>query len=214
MPQIPQLMNGVRLQHDITSDYAFYTSGVGSKVQIFSDFIGSGSLPLDSAVSSGSPGFVNHDTSSSGAPVFTHRAEGNGVYRMQFASTNEAEYLSTYLGDECCIPPTANAVFECRVKITGTLSADDRMVFGLASGRAASLDAIVDHVWFRMEGANNNILIEGDDGTSDNDDNDTTVDWVSGTYLTLKIDMADTTDVKFFIDGTMVKLAAGEKIDV
>ena len=65
-----------------------------------------------------------------------------------------------------------------------------------------------------MEGANNNILIEGDDGTTDNDDNDTTVDWVSGTMMVLKIDMSDLTNMLFFIDGELVKLASGEKIDV
>jgi len=210
MSQLPELMGGRSLTHDAIST-GWYTKGVGDKVQIFSDFFGGGALPLATA---GGEGFVNHDTSSSGAPTFAFQGTADGIYRMQFASTSEAEHLATYLGDAVCIPPTAKAVFECRIAITGTLSADDRVVFGLASARNATLDNIVDHVWFRMEAANNNILIEGDDGTNDNDDNDTGVDWVSGTYVKLKIDMSDTSDVKFYIDGQVVDLTSHEKIDV
>jgi hypothetical protein len=209
MSSLPELTGGRRLEHDAVSDKGWYTRGVGGKVQIFSDFLGSFTLPLDTA---GGYGFVNHDTSSGGAPTFAHLSEADGVYRMAFASTSEAEYLATYLGDEVCIPPTKNAIFEARIKITGTFSADDRVVIGLASARNNSLDAIADHVWFRMEGANNNILVEGDDGATDNNDNDTGVDWVSGTYAVYKIDMSDLTDVRFFVDGN--RCAIPEKIDV
>mgnify|MGYP003627687080 CR=1 FL=1 len=212
MSMIPALMGGRSLSHDAVSDKGWYTTGVGDKVQIFSDFLGSGALPLDSASGAGSD-FVNHDTSSSGSPVLLHQASADGVYRMKFASTSEAEYLSTYLGDECCIPPTKNPVFEARVAITGTFSPDDRVVIGLASARNNSLDAIADHIWFRMEAANNNILVEGDDnGTTDNDDNDTSVDWTSGTFHKYKIDASDLSDVKFYVDGTQCVLP--EKMDV
>ena len=71
---------------------------------------------------------------------------------------------------------------------------------------------IADHVWFRMEAANNNILVEGDDGTTDNDDNDTGVDYTSGTFHKFKIDMRDLEDVKFYVDGTQCVLP--EKMDV
>jgi len=214
MSQIPALMDGLRLQHDAVSDYGWYSTGVGGKAQIFSDFIGSGALPLDTAGSDASPGFVNHKTAASGTPVFSHQAAAHGQYRMKFDNTNEAQKLALYLGDECCIPPTAKPVFEARLAITGTFSADDRICIGLASARNATLDSVADHVWFRMEGANNNILIEGDDATTDNDDNDTGVDWTSGVMMVLKIDMSDLTNVLFYIDGALVKLASGEKIDV
>tara|TARA_R100001163_G_C5066314_1_gene204706 strand:- start:35 stop:787 length:753 start_codon:yes stop_codon:yes gene_type:complete len=212
MSKIPELMGGRRLTHDAVSDKGWYTTGVGDKVQIFSDFVGNGPLPVADAANAGASAFVNHDTSSSGSPTLTHQATADGVYRMAFASTDEAEYLATYLGDDCCIPPTKNPIFEARIKITGTFSADDRVVIGLASARNNTLDNIADHVWFRMEGANNNILVEGDDGTTDNDDNDTSVDWTSGTFHKLKIDCSDLSDVKFYVDGTQCVLP--EKIDV
>tara|TARA_R100000005_G_C4969273_1_gene182843 strand:+ start:70 stop:819 length:750 start_codon:yes stop_codon:yes gene_type:complete len=211
MSQIPELMGGRRLSHDAVSDKGFYTTGVGGKVQIFSDFIGNGALPLAGATGSGASLFVNHDTSSSGAPTFDHLALADGVYRMKFSNTDEDQELALYLGDDCCIPPTKNPIFEARCKITGTLSADDRIVIGLASARNATLDNIVDHVWFRIEGSVN-ILAEGDDGTTDNDDNDTGVDFTSGTFHTFKIDMSDLADVKYFVDGSQCVLP--EKIDV
>lgn len=212
MSQIPALTGGRRLTHDAVSDKGWYTRGVGSKVQIFSDFIGGGALPLDSA---GGEGFVNHDTSSGGAPTFAFQSAADGVYMMKFHSTSEAEYLATYLGDAVCVSPTKGPIFEARVKLVlagSTLSADDRIVIGLASARNNTLDSIADHVWFRMEGANNNILAEGDDGTSDNNDNDTGVDYASGTFQVFKIDMTDLTDVKFSIDGN--RCALPEAIDV
>ena len=212
MSQIAELMNGNRLTHDAVSEKGWYSRSPGGYVQIFEDFIGDGALPLDSAAATGS-GFKNHDTSAGGTPTFAFQSVADGVYRMAFASNDEAEYLSTYLGDVVCIPPTKNPVFEARVKITGTFSADDRVVIGLASARHNTLDNIADHAWFRMEGANNNILVEGDDdGTTDNDDNDTGKDWTSGTFHTYKIDMSDLTDVKFFVDGT--KCALPEAMDV
>ena len=215
MSQIPELTGGRRLSHDAVSDKGWYTTGVGDKVQIFSDFIGQGALPLASATGSGASTFVNHDTSSGGAPTFAFQSTADGAYMMKMASTSEAEYLATYLGDAVCIPPTKNPIFEARVKLVlagSTLSADDRIVIGLASARADSLDAIVDHVWFRMEGANNNIFAEGDDGTTDNNDNDTSVDYASGTYQVFKIDCSDLSDVRFYIDG--VQCVLPEKIDV
>ena len=210
MSLIPQLMNGNRLSHDAISDKGWYTRSVGDHCQIFSDFYGSGSLPT--AAMAAGDGFVNHDTSSAGAPVLAYQAEADGVYRMKFAANDEVEYLATYLGDKCVIPPTKKPIFEARVKITGTFSADDRVVIGLASARNNTLDNIVDHVWFRMEGANFNILVEGDDHVTDNDDNDTGTDWVSGTFVKLKIDMSDLTDVKYYVDGVLQSLP--EKIDV
>ena len=203
MSQIPELMGGRRLQHDAESEKA-WLRGRATRCQIFSDFIGGGSLPLAGA-STGGFGLVTQDTSSSGAPTMAFQAEADGVFRMKFSSDSEAQALTLYLGDGCCIPATANPTFEARVKITGTFSANDRLVIGLASARNATLDNIADHVWFRMEAANNNILIEGDDnGTTDTDDTDTGTDWASGTYVTLKIDMADLSAVKFYIDGVLV----------
>ena len=107
-----------------------------------------------------------------------------------------------YLGDDCCISPTKKPIFEARVAITtASPNAAETLIIGLVSARNDTVASIADHCMFKWTGANNNILIDTDDGTTDTSDQDTTSDWVSGTYYKFKIDMSDLTDVKFFIDG-------------
>ena len=223
MSQIPALTGGRRLSHDAISDKGFYTTGVGGKCQIFSDFIGNGSLPL---AAGGSPDgsadgqgslFYGHVQSGSGVdPDVQHIAAPDGVYQMKFSSENQPQQCCVYLADDCVIPPTKKPIFEARCKITGTFTSDDRVVIGLASARGTGSkdpDSILDHVWFKLEGANTDILVEGDDnGTSDNDDNDTGKDYTPGTFHTFRIDMRDLSDVRFFVDGSQCVLP--EKMDV
>lgn len=149
------------------------------------------------------------DTSAAGAPTSDYVNDAaDGVYRLKFASTDEVETLTLYWADQLMIPSTKRIRFTARIKIdttaAGGLSADDRIVIGVASARNATLDSIVDHAWFRMEGANQNILCETDDGTTDNNDNDTGADWVEATYVTLTIDIDKQADVRFLVDGVDV----------
>tara|TARA_R100001086_G_C11832435_1_gene256938 strand:+ start:974 stop:1744 length:771 start_codon:yes stop_codon:yes gene_type:complete len=218
MSQIPALTGGRRLSHDAISDKGFYTIGVGGKCQIFSDFMGGGQLPLTAGVTSGYGTLFFNEVHRGGggvAPELTHIAEANGVYRMNFSTENQKQQLCLYMNDDCVIPPTKNPIFEARCRITGTFSSDDRVVIGLASSRGTgdrSPDSILDHVWFKLEGANTNILVEGDDRTRDNDDNDTGKDYTPAIFHTFKIDMRDLSDVRFFVDGD--RCALPEKMDV
>ena len=195
MSKIPQLLNGNRLDHDAVSEKGWYSRSPGSYVQIFSDFIGGGVLPESGA------GFVQVDDSVGGSPTKEHRPDANGVYRMKLASANEKEVCAVYLGDDCCISPTKKPVFEAKVRFNATMTAQDTFIVGLVSARNDTVGSIADHCMFKITGANNNVLIDTDDGITDTSDQDTLVDFVNDTYLTLKIDMSDLEDVKFFIDG-------------
>ena len=62
--------------------------------------------------------------------------------------------------------------------------------------------------WFRVEGANLNILKETDDGTTDTDDTDTTIDIVDNTWTRLRIDMTTLAAVAFSVDGVAAGGAA------
>jgi hypothetical protein len=81
-----------------------------------------------------------------------------------------------------------------------TFSADQRAVIGLSSARNATLDSVANNAWFRVEGANLNLLFETDDGTTDTDDQDTTVDLVDDTFITTRIDLTDLSAVKFLVN--------------
>ena len=52
-----------------------------------------------------------------------------------------------------------------------------------------------------MEGANLNIIVEADDASTDTDNQDSTIDYVKGTYFTLRMDLSDLTDIKFYVNG-------------
>jgi hypothetical protein len=67
-----------------------------------------------------------------------------------------------------------------------------------------ALDGTTFNVWFRGEGANLNILVEGDDNVTNTDDVDSTFDYADNVFMMLKIDMSDLTKVKFYVDGKLV----------
>jgi hypothetical protein len=134
----------------------------------------------------------------------------NGVYSLATAAVSEAQDAQLTWGDQLMINPLKKPIFETKVRVNipgATITADERWVVGLCSAHANSedaLDAVVSNVWFKGEGANLNIYIEGDDGTHDVDDTDSTVDYVDNTYLTFKIDMSDLTKVAMYINGVKV----------
>jgi hypothetical protein len=131
-----------------------------------------------------------------------------GVYSLATAAVSEAEAAQYTWNDLLLIDPTKTPIFEARVAVnfpgSTIVAALERWVVGLASAHAtgqASLDNVVSNVWFRGEGANLNITVEGDDGTTDTDDRDTLVDYVKNTFMLLRIDMTDLTKVAFYVNG-------------
>jgi hypothetical protein len=132
-----------------------------------------------------------------------------GVYSLATDATSEAQAIQLTFGNQLIVDPTKGPIFEARVRLNipgATPSADERWVVGLCSDHTNAedaLDAVVSNAWFRGEGANLNIFAEGDDGTNDDDDNDTTIDYVDNTFLLLKIDMTDLDAVTFSINGTV-----------
>lgn len=133
-----------------------------------------------------------------------------GIYSLATTNNSEAQAAQLTFGNQNIIDPTKGPIFEARVRVNipgATPSADERWVVGLCSDHTNSedsLDAVVSNAWFRGEGANLNIYFEGDDGTNDDDDNDSGVDYVDNTFLLLKIDMTDLDAVEFFVNGTSV----------
>lgn len=152
------------------------------------------------------------DLSSAGTPTMDFVASSaGGVWAMKFDTTNEVENIGLYQGDNLTWDITKDPILRVRVKIEpdvtgagGDFAAGDKLVIGLASARNATLDSITAHAWFRFEGANHNILIEADDGTTDTDDKDTGIDWVDDTWMLLEIDATNRTNVRFKVDGVDV----------
>ena len=127
----------------------------------------------------------------------------NGEVVCQLSATNEVNTAAISFGDQLLIPATRKFYFEAMVKF-GTIAANERAVVGLASAYSATWDNIASNLWFRHEG-DMDLLIEGDDGTTDTDDEDTGRDTTAATYNLYTIDAMDgLSAVNFFRDNDFV----------
>jgi hypothetical protein len=149
------------------------------------------------------------DTSTSGSPTldYVNDAAG-GHYVLKLATTNEVEAITLYFADQLVIDAAKKPILGMRVKFEpdvtgagGAMAAGDITVMGLASDRNATFDSVAGNAWFRLEGANKNILCETDDGTIDTDDKDTGQDWTANTWMWLMVDLTLLSSVKFWVNG-------------
>tara|TARA_A100001391_G_scaffold67141_1_gene42886 strand:+ start:743 stop:1531 length:789 start_codon:yes stop_codon:yes gene_type:complete len=213
MSIIPELTGGRRLIHDAITEGAWISrGGPGNYVEIFEDFFGNAGVSGMTA-----PFQVSEDgsTGASGAMI----ASAQGEYRLLHSTLSETQAVAITTNGLNAVSPTQSTIFEARVKVT--LSVDStfdtasgyEVIVGLAtagssaSKTAGAFDGFADTVAFRLGGgstAANNIYAEGDDGTTDIPPTDTGIDFVSGTFVKLKIDMTNLASVKFFIDDVRV----------
>ena len=209
MSQIPALTGGRRLSHDAVSEKQFVSRSPGTYVELFSDFI------QDVGETANLP-FVYSETGGSGAQTGDFIDAPDGVFRLAHTAADEVQANLLSLGGTNAISPTKEVIFEARVKVNlntdSTFSTDSvyEVIVGMATAGSAvsvsagAFDGFADNVGFRLGGgaqATNSIFLESDDGTTDNDDKDSGIDFTSGTYHTYKIDMTDISNVKFYVDG-------------
>ena len=81
-------------------------------------------------------------------------------------------------------------------------AADEIMVIGFGTAQNDDEDAVTNSAWFKLD-ADADLLVESDDGTTDDNDNDTTVDITADTWYELKIDCSTVTDCDFFYRNTL-----------
>jgi hypothetical protein len=161
-------------------------------VSVFEDFLGK-----DINVTDGI--WAEKDTSAAGTPTLAIVADADdGVYQLTLAATDEAEIVTLYWNDELNIDTDRGPVLYSRVYVeTLPSAAAEIMVWGLASAQNDTEDSVANHAWFRLE-ADGDLLIESDDGTTDDDDNDTAVDFAADTYYETLVDCRTPTDCDFY----------------
>ena len=185
-----------------TPFHAALQAGPVGGVRIFDDFLQDAGATLPAPLG-------KQDTSAAGTPTLDYSADAaGGAYVMKLDTTNEAEKITLYFADQLVIDITKKPLLQFRMKIEpdvtgagGDLGASDIIVAGLASARNATLDSVTTNAWFRFEGANHNILWETDDGTTDDNDNDTGINWADNTYALYTIDASSLAAVRFFVNG-------------
>jgi hypothetical protein len=140
------------------------------------------------------------DTSSAGAPTYT---KGTSEATLTLASTTEIENVCLHFNDALDFDIDSIIRMEFRAKVTTTLDSATTIVMGLGSARADDPDTVAANAFFKLAGSNA-VVVETDDGTTDNDDNATGVS-LSSTYKRFVIDFSGgKSDVKFYVDGVKV----------
>lgn len=148
------------------------------------DFRGESALAL-AAAATGGP-FVKAVTAAAGSPTVGGLA-GGGI-RLAFDSEAEAQNLCVYMGD--VLPFDADEIISVEIvaRTVAALDSASSLAFGLCSARNDTIDSLAAHASFRCIG-DNNVVVETDDGTNDNDDVATGLT-LKGTWKRFRIDFA------------------------
>lgn len=154
------------------------------------------------------------DTSSAGAPTCATVATGRGV-AIDLASTTEVENMCLDHEDVLAfdIDNIIDIVFDVEMN-QATADTATSLAFGLSSERNDAIDTIAEAALFRVIGSGSTtlVVVETDDGTTNNDDVATGVALIN-VNKQFKISFAaGTSDVRFFIDGQPV--ATGTTFDM
>lgn len=150
--------------------------------------------------------YTEASVSTNAAGDFDADAAG-GTYSLTHSADSEGQTMRVDFDDNRTIDTTRPWFFECRAKINfagATFSADQRAVFGVCSDYNATLDSTTVNAWFRVEGANLNILCEADDNTTNTDDVDSTADIVDNTFVVLRIEGTSAGALDYYVNGTKV----------
>lgn len=181
-------------------------SGIQDFQEFCDDFNGTVAT-FPSSADPATPWLVD-DTSSSGTPAYTR---GTSAATLTLASTNEIENVCLHFGDALDFDIDDIISIEFRAKVTATLDSATTIVMGLGSARNDDPDAVAANAFFKLAGSNA-VVVETDDGVTDDDDNATGVS-LAATYKRFVISFANgKSDVRFFIDGARV--AASSTFDM
>jgi hypothetical protein len=146
-----------------------------------------------------------YDNSSGGSPTSEIKAdEPNGVLELTLASTDEAEHVSWSWGDQLLIPLNRRFFMQVGFLVNTLPSTAERIVIGLSGARDTADPPVLDdfalNIWARLD-AGASLLLEGDDGTTNTDDQDSGIDLAADTHYVLTIDGRDKNRVKFYLNG-------------
>lgn len=127
---------------------------------------------------------------------------------LSLTATNEAQSVDLLSVDRFALASNFIAEFEIRLGANGSTSAVDLSV-GVANGTSTTdADAITESAFFHVDGGALDIFAESDDGTTEVNATDTTVDITAGSAVANRfyfwLDGRDPSNVKYYINGAEV----------
>lgn len=136
-----------------------------------------------------------------------------GAYKAAFDTATEAAMAAIYSDDT--IPLAQLQTFEAEVAIfdIGDNAALD-INCGIANGtHATDFDSVTESCLIHLDGSALDIKAESDDGTTEVNATDTTVNAVDDTYFFVQMDFRDIDDIQIYINGANVLPASVFKLD-
>jgi len=128
----------------------------------------------------------------------------NGLVALTLTSTSEAQSARIDTGDVLNFDPTKQPMIQAYIKTFGTaFTSVQNLVFGFASAYNATLDSVASNMWFKLAGSNV-LRVEGDDGTTDTDDQTTGRTLAVSTWYLLTVFARTLNRVEFWLDDDMV----------
>jgi len=131
-----------------------------------------------------------------------------GSKGLSLTATSEVQCVDILSVDRVAI--ASNPILEAQIRlgVNGSTSAVDLNI-GFANGTSASdADAITESVFFHIDGGALDIFAESDDGTTEVNATDTTVNITAGSAVANRfefwIDARDPADVQLYVDGVNV----------
>ncbi len=138
----------------------------------------------------------------------------HGVSKMVFDNTSEAATASILSDNSIRVGDKGIFEMEFAVFDKGDASALDLNIGIANAGHATDADTITESVFIHFDGNDLKINAESDDGTTEVNATDTTLDdAVDDTYLFLQIDTRNLADVQVYINGGLVLAATVFKLD-
>lgn len=147
-------------------------------------------------------GFATALVLTAGTPSLTG---GGGTLAAAFSLTAEAQKIDIL--SRRSFPVTSNWIMEAVVCVRANADADVAdLNIGVANGTHASdAGTITESCFVHLDmGADLNIDAESDDGTTEVNATDTTIDWAVGTPFRVTIDGRDESDIQIYINGALV----------
>jgi hypothetical protein len=156
----------------------------------------------------GQNGWTIKDTSSSGTPTYLNVTEDGGAAKLTLAATSEPEIVTLYQNDVLMYDLSQLQHMWWIAKVAA-VDAVTTLVMGLGSAQNDTDDSVAINAWFRLQGSASTsaVVVETDDGTTDNNDVATGTT-LAATYKKLQLDFTNgLSDVRFLVDGERVAAA-------
>lgn len=153
-------------------------------------------------------GALSVATGTAAAGGFGLPAVYGGARGLSLTATSEAQCVDMLSVDRVALASNPIAEFVIRLGANGSTNAVD-LSFGLANGTSATdADAITESAFFHIDGGALDIFAESDDGTTEVNATDTTVDITAGSAVANRfefwLDARDPSDVRYYINGAEV----------